>query len=100
MGGSLRGGVAFRFGFDGPAKTRPVPYDTMTLDQIMALPVPDMAAKDAHLYVWATNRYVENVYDVVRAWGFKPSTLITWKKKPMGGGLGGAWGISSEHVLY
>ena len=37
---------------------------------------------------------------MARAWGFKPSTLIVWAKTPFGGGLGGAWGISTEYVLF
>jgi N6-adenosine-specific RNA methylase IME4 len=32
--------------------------------------------------------------------GFKFSTLLTWAKNPMGGGLGGCYGISTEHVLF
>ena len=27
-------------------------------------------------------------YEVARAWGFRPSTLLTWCKAPMGSGLG------------
>jgi N6-adenosine-specific RNA methylase IME4 len=35
-----------------------------------------------------------------QAWGFTYSTIITWAKAPMGGGLGGAYGIATEHVLF
>jgi N6-adenosine-specific RNA methylase IME4 len=37
---------------------------------------------------------------IARAWGFKPSTLLTWCKPPKGIGLGGAYGLTSEFVLY
>jgi N6-adenosine-specific RNA methylase IME4 len=44
----------------------------------MALPVIDLTEPDAHLYLWTINRYVADAYDVARAWGFTPSTLLTW----------------------
>jgi N6-adenosine-specific RNA methylase IME4 len=72
----------------------------MTVQEIALLPVRDLAGDDASLYLWTTNGYVEQAYAVVRAWGFKPSTLHTWCKAPMGGGLGGAFGITSEYFLY
>jgi N6-adenosine-specific RNA methylase IME4 len=80
--------------------SQPVSYPTMSLDEIAELPVADLADPNAHLYLWTINRYVENAYDIARAWGFRPSTLITWTKTPMGSGLGGCWGITTEHVLF
>lgn len=77
-----------------------LPYPTMSLDEIKALPVEQLAADNAHLYLWTINRYLENVYDVARAWGFEPSTLITWAKAPRGLGLGGPWVLTTEHVLF
>jgi N6-adenosine-specific RNA methylase IME4 len=77
-----------------------LPYPTMTLDEITALPVADLAADGAHLYLWTINRYVEASYAVARAWGFEPSTLITWAKPPRGLGLGGPWVLTTEHVLF
>ena len=72
----------------------------MTTEEITALPVRDLAAEGAHLYLWAINKYVEAAYDIARAWGFSPSTLLTWAKRPMGIGLGGAFTITTEHVLF
>ena len=72
----------------------------MTVAEICALPVKNVVAEDAHLYLWTINRYVEDAYTVARAWGFEPSTLLTWAKKPMGGGLGGTFGISTEYILF
>jgi N6-adenosine-specific RNA methylase IME4 len=77
-----------------------VPYERMTRDQIKALPVPDLAADDAHLYLWTTNRFLRDGYEVVEEWGFKPSTLLTWCKAPMGLGLGGAYSITTEFVIF
>jgi N6-adenosine-specific RNA methylase IME4 len=77
-----------------------LPYPTMTLEEIKALPVRDLAADDAHLYLWTINRYLEHAYSVARAWDFEPSTVITWAKKPRGLGLGGPWVLTTEHILF
>jgi N6-adenosine-specific RNA methylase IME4 len=70
----------------------------MTVDEIAALAPP--AAPDAHLYLWTINAYVPDAYRVARAWGFKPSTLLVWAKKPKGRGLGGTFAIATEYVLF
>jgi N6-adenosine-specific RNA methylase IME4 len=95
--GPIRGAARH---FVGAGKNQPLPYARMHVDEIAALPVQDIAQADAALYLWTINGYVEAAYQVARAWGFKPSTLLTWCKTPLGGGLGGAFGITSEYVLY
>jgi N6-adenosine-specific RNA methylase IME4 len=77
-----------------------VPYERLSIDAIEALPVTDFAERDAHLYLWAVNAYLPQAYDVARAWGFKPSTLLTWCKPPMGLGLGGTFVNTTEFVLF
>ena len=78
----------------------PLAYPTMTVDQIAAMPVSGVAAKDAHLYVWTINAYIEQTYAIARAWGFRPATLLTWCKAPMGLGLGGTFCNTSEFILF
>jgi N6-adenosine-specific RNA methylase IME4 len=80
--------------------SRELAYQSMSVEEICALPVRDIAEENAHLYVWTINRYVEQAYQVARAWGFTPSTMLVWAKTPFGGGLGGAYGISTEFVLF
>ncbi len=72
-------------------------YPLMTLEEIKALPVRDLADKQCHLYLWATLPLMEDAYEVVREWGFKPSTVITWCKA--GPGLGGGWRGNTEHLI-
>ena len=55
-------------------------YQTMTLDQIAALPVRDVAHKDVVLFLWATNPLMREAFDVMAAWGWKYKTLLTWEK--------------------
>ena len=83
-----------------PLRSVHLPYGTMTTEEIAALPVGEMAEDDAHLYIWTVNRYVEATYGIARAWGFKPATLLTWAKAPMGLGPGGAYSQTTEHVLF
>ena len=73
-------------------------YPQMTVEQIAALEIP--AEKDAHCYIWTINKYVEQTYQIMRAWGFKPSQLLTWGKTPMGLGLGGTFVNTSEFILF
>jgi N6-adenosine-specific RNA methylase IME4 len=77
-----------------------LPYETMTLEAIAALPVDDLADRDAHLYVWTTNRFLEDTYGIVRGWGFTPAQMLVWAKPPMGVGFGGAFTTTTEFVLF
>ena len=77
-----------------------LPYQTMSLAEIAELPVSNIAEADAHLYLWTINAYVEATYGIARAWGFKPSALLTWCKAPMGLGPGGAYSQTTEFVLF
>lgn len=98
-GGPLKGGHAE--GFIGTSGSLPMPYKTMTVDQIATLNVAELAHPDGcHLYLWTTNRFLEDAFRITAAWGFRYSTTIVWAKTPMGGGLGGDYGISTEFVLY
>ena len=79
---------------------RELDYPTMKIKDITEIPVIDIADKNAVLFMWTTNKYIEQTYTISRAWGFNPSTMIVWAKKPKGRGLGGVFGISTEYLLY
>ena len=87
-------------GFPKVGPNQPLPYPSMSVRDIAALRVADLADENAHLYIWTINRYVEQTYAIARAWGFTPSTLLTWCKTPMGLGAGGAYVLTTEHVLF
>ena len=72
-------------------------YSTMGMKDIEALPVADLAAKDAHLWLWGVNGLMEDAYRVVRAWGFSPITLVTWCKE--GPGVGHYLRNNTEHAI-
>ncbi len=78
-------------------KARPqAQYDVMALDAIKSLPVGDLYATKAHLWIWVINQHVDWGYEVARAWGFEPWNMITWRKP----GLGvGRFQSNTEHAL-
>jgi N6-adenosine-specific RNA methylase IME4 len=96
--GPLRGKMGFGDAMCGPSKK--MPYPTMTIEDIRALDVASVAAPDAHLYMWTTNGFLRDAFSVMDEWGFKYSTTLVWAKAPMGGGLGGCYGIATEYVLF
>jgi N6-adenosine-specific RNA methylase IME4 len=85
---------------NGATLTYDLPYPTMTVDEVKALPVNELAADDAHLYLWTTNRYLRDVWDVAEAWGFVGSSLQTWCKTPNAAPLGGAFRSNVEFFLF
>lgn len=93
-GGPLTG----REGFGDTRGSLPMPYRVMSLDAIRALDIP--AAPDAHLYLWTTSGFLPAAFCVLEAWGFRYSTTLVWAKAPIGAGLGGAYGIATEFVLF
>lgn len=73
-------------------------YETMSIADLCAMPVADIAAEDAHLWLWAVNGLMEEAYQVVRAWGFTPITLVTWCKP--GPGVGHYLRNNTEHIIF
>lgn len=72
-------------------------YTTTGIDDICAMPVADLAAPSAHLWVWGTNALMDDAYRVVRAWGFSPITVVTWCKR--GPGVGHYLRNNTEHII-
>ena len=64
-------------------------YGTMTLSDIMALPVQDLAASRSHLYLWVPNALLPEGLMVMKAWGFNYKSNIVWHKIRKDGGPDG-----------
>lgn len=63
------------------------PYSTMSLDELKALPVAEVAAKDCLLLMWTVSHLQDEASDVARAWGFTPKSLgLIWDKGRVGMG--------------
>lgn len=95
-----RGGFSWRQGAPSGQTEDFLDYPTMTLDEIAALPVASLAAPNAHLFVWTTQRYLVWTQAQVALWGFRYGKLLVWAKPPTGFSLGGAFGNACEFVVY
>ena len=75
-------------------------YRTMSLARIKALPVGQLAARDAHLWLWTTNALLPRAYEVAEAWGFTVRSPLTWVKFRLG--LGGRYQLrnATEQLLF
>ncbi|WP_327427314.1 MT-A70 family methyltransferase [Streptomyces sp. NBC_01236] len=73
-------------------------YRLMSLKRIREMPVADLAEDNAHLWLWVTNASLRDGYDVAKAWGFTPRSLLTWVKFRLG--LGAYLRNSTEHLLF
>jgi N6-adenosine-specific RNA methylase IME4 len=73
-------------------------YNTMSIEEIAAQPIGEMAASNAHLYLWITNRSLPKGFALLEQWGFRYVTMLTWCKPSIG--LGNYFRGSTEHVLF
>jgi N6-adenosine-specific RNA methylase IME4 len=80
---------ANRTGKVAPEHRRLDRYDTMSLDEICDLPVVDVVATNAHLYLWVPNALLQEGLEVMRRWGFTYKTNLVWYKVRKDGGPDG-----------
>src|SRR3982751_607174 len=94
-----------RTGKIAPEHKRLSRYGTMTLDEICALPVRELAADPSHLYLWVPNALLPEGLRVMEAWGFRYVSNIVWAKRrkdggPDGRGVGFYFRNVTELVLF
>ena len=78
-----------RTGKMAPEHRRLARYETMTFEDIEALPVEGLAAEPAHLYLWAPNALLPEALRVMQAWGFHYKSNLVWHKVRKDGGSDG-----------
>jgi len=76
-----------------------MPYDTMTVEEITAMRIDKIAAANCDLYLWVTQKYLPDAFEIMKAWGFKYCQTLTWCKKPKGTGQGGLYCPTTEFLL-
>lgn len=94
-----------RTGKMAPEHRRLARYDTMTLDDITAMPVAQTVNAGAHLYLWVPNALLAEGLQVMEAWGFTYKTNLIWYKTrkdggPDGRGVGFYFRNVTEMVLF
>jgi len=73
-------------------------YQLMSTKDICKIPVEELAGENCHLYLWTTNNFLPDGLMVMRAWGFRYVTMITWVKDRIG--LGQYFRGMTEHCLF
>ena len=94
-----------RTGKVAPEHRRLGRYGTMDLDEIKRLPVGDVTARDAHLYMWVPNALLPEGIEVMQAWGFRYVSNVIWAKRrkdggPDGRGVGFYFRNVTEPILF
>lgn len=74
-----------------------LPYKTMSVEEIKSLPVAELAADDCHLWLWTTNQFLREGFDVMHSWGFKYLAPIHWIKPS---GLGNWFVHRTQTILF
>lgn len=94
-----------RTGKMAPEHKRLARYPTLTLDDIKALPIAEVAAPASHLYLWVPNALLAEGLAVMAAWGFTYKSNLVWHKirkdgGPDGRGVGFYFRNVTELVLF
>lgn len=86
----------------GGEKSPQAHYRCMSMEDIAALPVGDLAAENCLLWAWATAPMLDQQIDVVKGWGFDFCTSGVWVKTTRRGKI--AFGIGyvlrGAHELF
>jgi N6-adenosine-specific RNA methylase IME4 len=96
---------ANRTGKMAPEHKRLSRYSTMTVEEICALPIAQVAKERSHLYLWVPNALVPEGLRVMQAWGFTYKTNLVWHKirkdgGPDGRGVGFYFRNVTEMILF
>lgn len=94
-----------RTGKVAPEHKRLNRYSTLTLNEIMALPVSEISDEKSHLYLWVPNALLPEGLAVMKAWGFEYKTNLIWEKvrkdgQPDGRGVGFYFRNVTEILLF
>lgn len=95
--GTIYADPPWRYNNAGTRSAAAKEYGTMAVEEIMALPVAQLAEDDAHLHLWTTNAFLFESKYIIEAWGFTYKSMLVWVKPQMG--IGNYWRVSHEILL-
>jgi N6-adenosine-specific RNA methylase IME4 len=55
-------------------------YPVMSLEEITALPVSEIAMTNCHLFIWTTNKFLPKAIEIANHWGFRYILTMVWHK--------------------
>lgn len=75
-------------------------FPCMSMEELRGLraSVLSVAEPACHLYMWCTNSFVEEAYQLTRHYGFTPRNLLSWIKPYFG--TGNYFRVSTEHLVF
>jgi N6-adenosine-specific RNA methylase IME4 len=76
-----------------------MPYKTMSVAEISAMPISSISDDNCDLYLWTTQKYLPAAFGVLKAWGFKYCQTLIWCKAPRGTGQGGLYCPTNEFLI-
>jgi len=68
-----------------PHRAEEAPYESMTQQELLALPVNEIAAKDCILHMWVISSHLDQAFELAARWGFAFKSLgMVWVKTQKG----------------
>ena len=64
--------------YEAPLQGPNLDYKTMTVEAIGAIVLP--TAPDCHLFLWTTQKFLPDSFQILEAWGFKYVLMMVWHK--------------------
>jgi N6-adenosine-specific RNA methylase IME4 len=55
-------------------------YPVMSLEELCAMPIKDIAMDNAVLFLWVTSPILEESFQLIKAWGFQYKASFVWDK--------------------
>ena len=80
-------------------KRKPLDYETLSVEQIAALPLYPLIKHEGYVFLWSTSRYLEASFSVIRSWRCVPRQTLVWCKEPIGNGCGGMFATTTEFLI-
>lgn len=67
--------------YEGGYKNQSQHYDTYTVEGLKQMPISDLVAENCILFLWVTFPILDQVFDLIKWWGFEYSTVgFVWVK--------------------
>jgi len=79
----------------GPAELH---YRTLSIEELCDIKIP--SAENAVLFLWVTNPFLRDAFQVIDAWGFEYKTNIVWVKRGLKKPGSGFWVRGRHELLF
>jgi N6-adenosine-specific RNA methylase IME4 len=63
-----------------PNQDRNLPYKIMTLEEIKDFNINKFAQEECLIFLWTTDKYIEEAHKILREWSFKKHCIFVWNK--------------------